>query len=133
MCLRGATHNLAIIRFVLTKYSVCRRGEADIKSRELGVLFDQLHVVGKGTSSSFQSTLGSLLNPMNIPRAIQDLRHPHLRNIISGFQGVVRPGEMLRKLLYYCSELGTDDIISCSRTAGVWVYHIPQSTGESAR
>ena len=36
---------------------------------------------------------------MNILRGVQDLRHPHLRDIISGFQGVVRPGEMLRKLL----------------------------------
>ncbi|KAG6380438.1 hypothetical protein JVT61DRAFT_8577 [Boletus reticuloceps] len=80
----------AVLRDILK-----RRDEADIKSRELGVLFDQLRVVGKGTSSSFQPTLGSLLNPMNILRAVQDLRHPHLRDIISGFQGVVRPGEML--------------------------------------
>ncbi|KAF9225036.1 hypothetical protein BS17DRAFT_731853 [Gyrodon lividus] len=72
-----------------------RRDESDIKSRELGVLFDHLRVVGKGASASFQPTLGSLLNPTNIVRGIQSLRHPHLRNIIDDFQGVVRPGEML--------------------------------------
>ena len=33
---------------------------------------------------------------MNIIRGVQSSRHPHLRDIISGFQGVVRPGEMLR-------------------------------------
>ncbi|KAG9310127.1 ABC-2 type transporter-domain-containing protein [Chiua virens] len=71
------------------------RSEADIKSRELGVLFDQLRVVGKGTSSSFQATIGSQLNLLNIWRAIQNARHSHLRDIISGFQGVIRPGEML--------------------------------------
>ena len=65
------------------------------------MLFDHLRVVGKGTSSSLQPTLGSLLNPTNLLRAVQDLRHPHLRDIISGFQGVVRPGEMLRMLLYH--------------------------------
>ncbi|KAG8216186.1 ABC-2 type transporter-domain-containing protein [Butyriboletus roseoflavus] len=86
----GAFDFEAVLRDVLK-----RHGEADIKSRELGVLFDQLRVVGKGTSSSLQSTLGSGLNPMNVLRTIQDLRHPHLYDIISGFQGVVRPGEML--------------------------------------
>lgn len=87
--------------FALTQDSVRRRGEADIKSRELGVLFDQLRVVGKGTSSSLQSTLGSRLNPMNLSRVVRDFRYPHLRDIISGFQGVVRPGEMLRMLLHH--------------------------------
>ncbi|KAI9570995.1 ABC-2 type transporter-domain-containing protein [Boletus coccyginus] len=80
----------AVLRDVLK-----RSGEADIKKRELGVLFDQLRVVGKGASSSWQATLGSHLNPMNKLRAIQDLRHPHLCDILSDFQGVVRPGEML--------------------------------------
>lgn len=80
----------------LTKDFIRRRDDADIKLRELGVLFDQLRVVGKGASSSFQSTVGSSLNLTNILRAVQDRRYPRLRNIISGFQGVVRPGEMLR-------------------------------------
>ncbi|KIJ16544.1 hypothetical protein PAXINDRAFT_113734 [Paxillus involutus ATCC 200175] len=80
---------------LLTHHLIRRRDESDIKSRELGVLFDRLRVVGKGASASLQPTLGSLLNPINIVRGIQSLRHPHLRNIIDGFQGAVRPGEML--------------------------------------
>ena len=123
-CSRGASHNCASFRFVLTQDLVRRHGEADIKSRELGVLFDQLRVVGKGTSSSLQSTLGSFLNPMNILRIVQDLQHPHLRDIIGDFHGVVRPGEMLRMLPYCQIDLEAGDMISCSRATGIRVYHL---------
>jgi ATP-binding cassette subfamily G (WHITE) protein 2 (SNQ2) len=74
-----------------------RREEADIKSRQIGVVFESLRVVGLGVSASFQPTLGSLLNPLNIFTKIRSLRHPSLKDIISGFEGVVRPGEMLRE------------------------------------
>jgi ATP-binding cassette subfamily G (WHITE) protein 2 (SNQ2) len=33
---------------------------------------------------------------MNIVRAVQSFRHPPLRDILTDFEGVVRPGEMLR-------------------------------------
>ena len=72
-----------------------RRDQADIKSRELGVLFDQLRAVGNSASLSFQPTLGSFLNRMNTMHGVQNSCHPHLRDIINGFRGVVRPGEML--------------------------------------
>ena len=52
-----------------------------------------------GASASFQPTLGSLFNPMNLVNALQTLRHPPVRDIISGFDGVVRSGEMLRTFL----------------------------------
>src|ERR1700679_3059602 len=42
-----------------------RREEADIKSRQLGVVFESLRVVGLDVSASLQPTLGSLLNPLN--------------------------------------------------------------------
>ena len=74
-----------------------RRDEADIKSRQLGVVFENLRVVGLGASASVQPTLGSLLNPMNILAKIRSVRHPPLKDIISGFEGVVSPGEMLRE------------------------------------
>ena len=74
-----------------------RREEADIKSRQLGVVFESLRVVGLDVSASLQPTLGSLLNPLNIFTEIRSLRHPLLKDIISGFRGVVRPGEMLRE------------------------------------
>ncbi|KAF5350668.1 hypothetical protein D9756_008520 [Leucocoprinus leucothites] len=72
-----------------------KRGEAGIKTRQLGVLFENLGVVGLGASASHQQTLGSLFNPMNIVRGVQSIRHPPLRNILTDFEGVVRPGEML--------------------------------------
>ena len=37
-----------------------------------------------------------MLNPLNLLEKIRSLRHPALRDILSGFNGVVRPGEMLR-------------------------------------
>ena len=74
-----------------------RREESDIKSRELGVLFEDLRVVGLGATASFQPTFGSRFNPLGIVDGIKAMRHPFLRNILSGFEGVVRPGELLRK------------------------------------
>ena len=67
-------HNLVNFNLLTINTGCTSRDEADIKSCELGVSFDQLRVVGKGTSSSFQPTLGSLLDPMNILRAsVQDV------------------------------------------------------------
>ncbi|KAH6877437.1 pleiotropic drug resistance ABC transporter [Coprinopsis sp. MPI-PUGE-AT-0042] len=72
-----------------------RRDESGVKGRQLGVMFSDLRVVGMGASASFQPTLGSLFNPKNILRGLQLKRHPPLRDILAGFEGVVRPGEML--------------------------------------
>ncbi|KAJ7707403.1 P-loop containing nucleoside triphosphate hydrolase protein [Mycena rosella] len=78
------------LQFVMKKVD-----EAEIQRRELGVVFQDLGVVGLGASASFQPTLGSTLNPLSIIENIQTMRHPPLRNILEGFSGVVRPGEML--------------------------------------
>ncbi|TDL16644.1 hypothetical protein BD410DRAFT_795131 [Rickenella mellea] len=72
-----------------------RRGDSVIKSRELGVVFEYLSVVGLGATARYQPTLGSTFNPVRMLEAIQELRHPPVRNILTGFEGVVRPGEML--------------------------------------
>jgi len=48
-----------------------RKGEAGIKWRKLGVAFENLHVIGLCASASYQSTLGSLLNPLNHLSAIR--------------------------------------------------------------
>ncbi|KAJ6507866.1 pleiotropic drug resistance ABC transporter [Mycena vitilis] len=69
--------------------------EAHIEGRELGVVFENLRVVGLGATASYQPTLGSTLNPLSILEKIKTFRHPPLRNILDGFSGVVRPGEML--------------------------------------
>jgi ATP-binding cassette subfamily G (WHITE) protein 2 (SNQ2) len=56
-------------------------------------------VTGLGSTSSYQPTLGSFLNPLDIARNIGQLRHPNVKHILSGFEGVVRPGQMLRASL----------------------------------
>ncbi|KAG6908741.1 hypothetical protein DXG01_003445 [Tephrocybe rancida] len=77
------------------KMVVKKRDEAQIPSRELGVLFENLHVTGLGSSAAFINTVWSTLNPVTIFRQIQLLRNPPVRNILQGIEGVVRPGEML--------------------------------------
>ncbi|KAG2033358.1 pleiotropic drug resistance ABC transporter [Suillus americanus] len=72
-----------------------RRDEEEIKWRELGVVFNDLRVVGIGARTSLQPTIGSLFSPTSLLRTISEARHPHLRDILSGFEGVVAPGEML--------------------------------------
>ena len=67
-----------------------------IEHRELGVYFKDLRVTGLGATASHQPTVGSLLSPAAQLEAINDIRHPEIRTIIEGFEGVVRPGEMLR-------------------------------------
>ncbi|KAG2131009.1 ABC-2 type transporter-domain-containing protein [Suillus clintonianus] len=82
--------------FELTlKDLVRRRGEESIKSRELGVMFKDLRVIGVGARSSLQPTIGSMFNPAAILRNISAMRNPPVRDILSGFEGVVAPGEML--------------------------------------
>ncbi|KAJ6624079.1 ABC-2 type transporter-domain-containing protein [Mycena sp. CBHHK59/15] len=72
-----------------------RLEEAEVEKRELGVVFQNLRVVGLGASASYQPTLGSTLNPLSLFEKIKSFRHPPLRNILDGLSGVVRPGEML--------------------------------------
>lgn len=69
--------------------------ESELKPRELGVSFKDLRVVGLGQAANYQTTLGSLCDPRAWWERLQLLRHPPLRDILSGFEGVVRPGEML--------------------------------------
>ncbi|KAF9526334.1 pleiotropic drug resistance ABC transporter [Crepidotus variabilis] len=72
-----------------------RRQAAGVPTRELGLLFQDLHVLGLGATASHQDTVGSLINPANILSSIQSSRHPPIRDILNGFEGVVKPGEML--------------------------------------
>ncbi|TFK52853.1 hypothetical protein OE88DRAFT_1627317 [Heliocybe sulcata] len=75
--------------------AVKKLGESDIKKREIGVTFKDLRVVGMGSAASYQQTLGSLFNPRTLIEQINKMRRPPLRDILAGFDGVVRPGEML--------------------------------------
>jgi ATP-binding cassette, subfamily G (WHITE), member 2, SNQ2 len=58
-------------------------------------MFRDLRVVGIGSSASHIPTLGSMFNPSTILETIQAARHPPVRDILSGFEGAIRPGEML--------------------------------------
>ena len=71
-------------------------------------MFKDLRVVGLGAAASYQPTFGSFFNPKLILEKIQALRHPPLRDILSGFEGVVRPGEMLRTYSLLLSCVGKD-------------------------
>lgn len=97
---------LCVVYFNSTRFAIAlsnsiefnpsfRRDESGIKSRELGVMFKDLRVTGLGATASFQPTLGSMFNPKVIMENIENARHPHIRDLLTGFEGVVRPGEML--------------------------------------
>jgi len=60
-------------------------------------MFKDLRVVGLGTRASLQPTMGSILNPSTALKNISAMRHPPIHDILSGFEGVVMPGEMLRE------------------------------------
>jgi ATP-binding cassette subfamily G (WHITE) protein 2 (SNQ2) len=89
-----------------------RAAQAGIDCRDTGVVFkvcssypvlphrdtdaaQDLRVVGLGAAAKYQDTILSILNPLQLLDAIQNVRHPPVKNILSGFEGVVRPGEML--------------------------------------
>jgi hypothetical protein len=59
-------------------------------------MFRNLHVVGLGVGAAVQHNLVSLFHPQSIIKHINSLWRPPVRDIISGFEGVVLPGEMLR-------------------------------------
>ncbi|KAL5527915.1 hypothetical protein ACEPAG_6716 [Sanghuangporus baumii] len=92
------TGDLDVDKFDLEQFfkdTVQKGLESNLKPRELGVVFQDLRVQGLGSAASFQPTVGSTLNPFLIPEKIRALIHPPVRDILSGFEGVVNPGEML--------------------------------------
>jgi len=64
-------------------------------------MFQDLRVMGLGATASYNDTIGSVLNPLNIIEFVRKARHPPIRDIINGFEGVVKPGEMLRELCIF--------------------------------
>jgi hypothetical protein len=80
-----------------------RLEDSGIVPNTLGVYFKDLRVVGAGASAFFQDTVGSRLNPKVAYNDIHRALRPETRDILSGFNGVIRPGEMLRKFHLRCS------------------------------
>ena len=60
-------------------------------------MFKDLRVVGLGATANYQPTVGSMFNPLVAFDNFRRARNPPVRDILSGFDGVVRPGEMLRE------------------------------------
>ena len=54
-----------------------------------------LRVVGLGAAAKYQDTFLSVLNPLRLLEAVHNFRHPPVKDILSDFQGLVQPGEML--------------------------------------
>ncbi|KAL5487493.1 SNQ2_3 [Sanghuangporus weigelae] len=69
--------------------------KSNVNPRHLGIVFKDLNVQGLGTTAKYQPTVGSTLNPLSFIERIRTLRHPPVRDILTGFEGVVNPGEML--------------------------------------
>ncbi|KAI0316079.1 pleiotropic drug resistance ABC transporter [Amylostereum chailletii] len=76
-------------------HSAVSRRSPGIQTRQLGVIFKNLRVVGLGATAGHQNTFASLFDPRVWLAAVQQKIHPPLRDIISGFEGVIRPKEML--------------------------------------
>ncbi|KAG1745080.1 ABC-2 type transporter-domain-containing protein [Suillus paluster] len=76
-------------------YFPLSRQDEGIKDRQLGVMFKDLRVVGAGSRASLQPTVGDFFQPSTVLRKIRQSRHPLTKDILSGFEGVVTPGEML--------------------------------------
>ena len=80
-------------------HNIDRQHDADIKSRELGVYFKDLRVTGVGATASHQATIGSMFNPKVILEEARNALRPSTRTILHDFNGVVKPGEMLREFI----------------------------------
>jgi len=87
-----------IRRSIESLINIHRQHDSDIKRRELGVYFKNLRVTGVGATASYQETVGSILNPKIIWRECRNALRPSTRTILHDFNGVVKPGEMLREL-----------------------------------
>ena len=92
--------------------SPLRLEDSGVAPRSLGVYFKDLNVVGTGASASFQNTVGSRLNPKVAYDDIRRALRPETRDILSGFNGVVRPGEMLRK--FHPNFFGLGESLTCT-------------------
>ncbi|KAG9126678.1 hypothetical protein FRC07_002437 [Ceratobasidium sp. 392] len=75
--------------------ALSRRDEEGIKGRELGVGFLDLTVRGLGAAAKYQPTIFSLFSPKAIIQQFNELRHPPVKDILTGFTGTVHSGEML--------------------------------------
>ncbi|KAK7207385.1 ABC-2 type transporter-domain-containing protein [Myxozyma melibiosi] len=80
----------------ILRRSLQRAEDDGIKHRSHGALFQNLTVQGIDMGAKALLTVGEVLKtPLNIVSMIKEARNKKYRNIIEGFDGVVRSGEML--------------------------------------
>ena len=89
LCVKAFSFLLGLINHLVS------RKDANVKSRNLGVVFHDLEVIGKGTSALYQPTIGTIFNPVCTVENVRAARQAPLKTILTGFEGVVKPGEML--------------------------------------
>lgn len=94
-------------------------------------MFKDLRVVGLGSRASVQPTMGSILNPSTALKNLGEMRHPTTRDILSGFEGVVMPGEMLRESVIFHSFALVLTLPSCSGAPWFGLQHILEDTRKS--
>jgi ABC-type multidrug transport system fused ATPase/permease subunit len=77
------------------KYVLRAAEDAKVKFRRASFTFENLSVSGSGLAVHLQPTVASvLLAPIRLPEWVSMARKPQ-RTILTGFDGVVKPGEML--------------------------------------
>lgn len=95
------------------------------KTRHAGVVFRDLTVLGKGLGADLQATVGDIF--LGLPRFLKNLvtkgpkaavGKPPVRELLSNFDGCVRPGEMLLVLGRPGSGCSTFLKVFCNQTAG---------------
>ena len=81
---------------VLLQSVVARMESQGVEVNKFGVTFRNLTTKGVDAATSYVPSVYELIRDVvTLPLAVKKLRHPPLRNIIEGFDGIVRPGEML--------------------------------------
>lgn len=69
---------------------------AQLETRQMGVVWQNLTVTGLGTGYALADTVGTLpLKPFQAVKNIKSILHPPVKTIIDNFEGCVKPGEML--------------------------------------
>ncbi|KZS96568.1 pleiotropic drug resistance ABC transporter [Sistotremastrum niveocremeum HHB9708] len=89
----GAEEDFQFDGWLQTQWDAAR-GQG-IECRQAGITFKDLRVVGLGATAKHQDTIFSILSPMRMLDFAKELRHPPKKDILTGFEGTVRPGEML--------------------------------------
>lgn len=90
------------LRYEITD-NLLRHGQTAAGQHTTALAFKDLCVFAKDKSicsgTAFFPTVGSALNPVDWFRGLYRGKNASTKRLLSGFEGVVNPGEMLRKLL----------------------------------